>query len=272
MKLIRALIPIAMSLCMVGCNNAGKSSPVKSMEVLFPTRNNYTETYNFRYDSEGRLTLVERCTVAEGSKHTTSWKYSYDSQSLKAAAEVKAWNKTRRAEVLFQDDLSHMVSFTIGEEPDADPATGIAFLGQTWEGSYTDGRLARSLFADFTSDGVDAGKLTWESDLLLKYEGSDPSVFEEIKDIEYNDTPNPFDKVDPAIYLLGIGNFFWQGLAGPRPASLIGAYTHVASDPWVEDISMDHVVLAYETAPGGRITRIVQTVNGQTEKIVTISY
>lgn len=262
------LILIAAVLALAGCT--AKAPVLKSMKVQYPARPDYTETYNFRYDSQGRLVQTEECSIYEGEKHIRSWKYTYK-DGLKAEVETKLMRRSHKGEILFQDDYNHIASISLPEETEMDE-NGIVFLGQLWEHTYKDGRLARAVFADFTSDGTAVSKFTWDGDELVKYEGSDPALFTEIKDIEYLETENPFNGPDPVAYLLEVEPFFWQGLAGPRPDKLIGAYTHVASDPWVEDISMDQVSISYETDRYGRITHILQTINGKLEKSVELSY
>ena len=268
----RILLFALACLCIGGCKNATQPLKIKSMEVQYPTRTAYSETYNFRYDSEGRLTTVEKCEVADGEKFNMSWKYAYDAEELKAVSEAKGWRGSRTGEVIFQDDFNHMASYTLPEEKEENEY-GIVFLGQTWVATYDGGRLDKAVFTDFTSDGMDVGMLTWGEDgLLLKFEGSDPGVFNEIKDIEYLETSNPFEGPDPVAMVMGMSAFYWQGFAGPRPALLIGGYTQVSSDPWVEDVSIDHVAITCETDKESRISRITQTVDGQIEKVVILSY
>ena len=273
MRTNHAILVVAACICLAGCKQSTKYSPVKSIALEYPNLSAYQESWNYNYDSEGRLTLVEKCEIAEGKKSTRSWKYAYDADELKAVSEAKGWRRSRTAEVLFQDDFNHMLSYTLPEETEEDEY-GIVFLGQTWVANYTDGHLAKAVFTDLTSDGMDIGMFTWGEDgLLVKYEGSDPGVFIEIKDIEYLDTPNPFVAgPDPASQLLGMGSFYSQGLAGPHPARLISSYTKVSSDPWVEDVSIDHISITYETDLNGRISHIVQTMNGVLENVATITY
>ena len=272
MRINHIMLVAAACLCIAGCKSSTTYPKIKSIEVQYPSRAAYTETFSFRYDSEGRLTQVEQCAVYDGEKHMSSWKYAYNPNELKATAESKLWSRSRTGEMLFQDDYSHVVSYSLPEETEMDEY-GIVFLGQLWECTYDAGRLTRCVFSDFTSDGMDISKLTWDEDgELLKYEGSDPSVFTEIKDIEYLESDNPFAGPDPVAFAMGISPFYWQGLAGPRPSHLVGGYTHVASDPWVEDVSIDHIAITYENDLDGRISHILQTVNGILEKVVIISY
>ena len=272
MKTNHALLLAAICICLAGCKQTTGYKPVKSIALDYPNLSAYTESWNYNYDSEGRLTLVEKCEVAEGEKSTRSWKYAYDANELKAVCEAKGWRGTRTAEVLFQDDFAHMLSYTLPEDTKEDE-DGIVFLGQTWVATYDEGRLAKAVLTDFTSDGMDISMFTWDEEgMLVKYESSDPGVFVEIKDIEYLETPNPFAGPDPASLLLGLGSFYSQGFAGPRPASLVAGYTKVTSDPWVEDVSIDHITLTYETDLDGRISHITQMANGELENVATITY
>ncbi|MBP5571117.1 MAG: hypothetical protein J6X39_00370 [Bacteroidales bacterium] len=269
MKPVRALIIAALALLALGCQRAA-APPVKSMEVQYTARPDYPEKYNFRYDSDGRLTAIERTTEYDGEKVVSSWKYEYSKEALAASCKTTLWGATRTAQTTFRDDFTHMTSFVIPQ--DADNESDMVFLGQKWEASYSDGRLIKAVFTDLTSDGIDSGSLTWEKDLLVKFEGSDPSVFVELKDFEYSDTPNPFEKVDPSAFLLGINHHYWEGLAGLRPDRLISGYTRITSDPWVEDMTIDHIGITYETDLDNRISHILQTVNGILETVIIISY
>ena len=272
MKTNHAIILAAVCICLAGCRQSSEYPPVKSLTLEYPTRDSFTEYYTYRYDSEGRLAKVEKNEVYEGENHTMSWSYAYDAEELKAVSVIKGWVMSRTASVVFQDDFSHMLSYTLPEETEEDEY-GIVFLGQTWEATYTDGRLTRAVLSDFTADGMDIRTFKWDEDgLLVGYEGSDPGTFVEIKDIEYFDTPNPFVGPDPASLLLGLGSFHSQGLAGPNPPRLIASYTKVSSDPWCEDVSIDHVVLTYEINLSGRISHIIQTVNGVEENVVKLTY
>ncbi|MBR6457694.1 MAG: hypothetical protein IKS71_03760 [Bacteroidales bacterium] len=271
MKTNHALLFAALCICLAGCKQTTSYPPVKSIALDYPNLSAYEESWNCNYDSEGRLSLVEKCEVSE-EKYNLSWKYTYDAAELKAVCEAKGWRGSRTAEVLFRDDFTHMLSYTLPEETTEDEY-GIVFLGQTWVAAYAEGRLAKAVFTDLTSDGMDISMFTWGEDgLLVKYEGSDPGVFIEIKDIEYLDTPNPFMGPDPVALIMGMSSFYWQGFAGPRPASLVAGYTKVTSDPWCEDVSIDHVTLNYETDLDGRISHIVQMMNGVLENVATITY
>ena len=272
MKTNHALLLVAACLCLAGCKQRTEYPPIKSITLEFPTRTAFTEVDRFRYDSEGRLEKVEKVESAQEDKYTASWSYAYDAEELKAVCEAKGRRGSRTASVLFQDDFSHMLSYTLPEETKEDEY-GIVFLGQTWVATYDDGRLTKSVFTDFTSDGMDISNFTWGEDgLLVKYEGSDPGVFIEIKDIEYLDTQNPFLGPDPVALMMGMNSFYWQGFAGPRPALLVAGYTRVTSDPWVEDVSIDHISITYENDLDGRISHILLTVNGVLENVATIAY
>ncbi|MBO4465929.1 MAG: hypothetical protein J5748_04560 [Bacteroidales bacterium] len=272
MKTNHALLIVAACLCLAGCKQSTEYPPVKSISLEYPSLSAYEESWNCNYDSEGRLKLVEKKEVADKEKHLMSWSYAYDAEELKAVSEAKGWRKSRTASVAFQDDFTHMLSYTLPEDTEEDEY-GIVFLGQNWVATYDAGRLTKAVFTDFTSDGMDISMFTWGEDgLLVKYEGSDPGVFIEIKDIEYLETPNPFKGPDPVALIMGMNSFYWQGFAGPRPASLVAGYTRVTSDPWVEDVSIDHISITYETDLDGRISHIVQTANGVLENVAVITY
>lgn len=272
MKTNHALLLAALCICLAGCKQTTGYPPVKSIALAYPNLSAYEESWNYTYDSEGRLKLVERKEVAEKEMYTSSWSYTYDAEALKAVCEAKGWRGSRTASVVFQDDFNHMASFTLPEETKEDEY-GIVFLGQNWVANYENGLLTKAVFTDFTSDGMDISMFTWSEDgLLVKYESSDPGVFIEIKDIEYLDTPNPFAGADPVALLMGMGSFYYQGFAGPRPAFLVSGYTKVSSDPWVEDVSIDHITFIYETDLDGRISHIVQLMNGVLENVAEITY
>lgn len=273
MRLNHTLLLFAVCFLFAGCKTDKTLLRIKSMEIEYPARAEYSESWSFRYDSKGRPAHIEFTTDNAGLKRSSSWRCSYSSKELKASSEYSMGNWKRAGDITFQDDFSHITSYILPVQTKENSETGLVFLGQNWVGAYSEGRLVSAMFSDLTSDGTEINKLSWdENGLLEKYEGSDPSVFEEIKDIEYTETPNPFVGPDPVAYLLGITPYFWQGLAGPRPAELVSSFTRVISDPWVEDVSIDAVGISYETDLEGRISHILQTVNNKLETVVTITY
>lgn len=267
------ILLVAVCFLLAGCKSDSSLLRVKSLEILYPARAEYTETCSFRYDADGRPTQIEFTTNTKDQKVSAAWKCSYSSKELAATSEYSIGTWKRAGEIIFQDDYSHITSYILPEQTKENNETGLVFLGQNWVGAYSEGRLVSAMFSDLTSDGTELNKLTWGEDgLLEKYEGSDPTVFEEIRDIEYQDTQNPFVGPDPVAFLMGITPYYWQGLAGPRPSQLVSSYTRVTSDPWVEDISIDHISLVYETDTEGRITHILQMVNNKLETVVNINY
>lgn len=267
------ILLIAVCFLFAGCKCDKTLLRVKSMEILYPARAEYSESWSFRYDSKGRPTHIDFTTDTDGQKRSASWRCSYSSKELTAASEYSIGNWKRAGDITFQDDYSHITSYILPEQSKENSETGLVFLGQNWVGAYSEGRLVSAMFSDLTSDGTEMNKLTWGEDgLLEKYEGSDPTIFEEIKDIEYLETQNPFVGPDPAAFLMGITPYYWQGLAGPRPEALVSSFTRVTSDPWVEDISIDHISLIYETDTEGRISHILQMVNNKLDTVVNINY
>lgn len=272
MKTNHALLIAALCLLVAGCKQSAESLIVKTMEVQYTARPSCQEKYNFRYDDEGRLAQVNRTEAYENEKYASSWKYTYDKDAYAASVKINFMGKERTASANFRGDYKSLISLITPEDVDEDSETGAVYLGNSWVGSYSFGNLVKAVFTEFTSDGIDSGELTWDEGLLVKYEGSDPSVFIELKEFEYLDTPNPFTNVDPVAYLLGISPYYWEGLAGDRPTQLISGYTKLVSDPWVEDLTIDHVDITYETDTDGRISHILQTVNGELETVLILSY
>lgn len=267
MKITRILLIAAVCLGLAGCKCDSQHQRVRSMEVQFADLSNNSESYGIKYGVDGSLTGVERTAVSDGERYQSSRAFSYKDQD--ATVTLKAKRIRIEAAAKFEGDSPKITSFVVDANPN--PAPNTVFYGQKWEGKYDGEALVSYSFTDITSDGTATGKLTWDEEgNLQKIESADPTTFVEIKDFEYLDEENPFEGADPVAYLLGVNDFFWQGLAGTRPRNLISSYTRVASDPWVEDVSIDQVNLSYDIAPDGRIRGITQTVDGVVQTTIKI--
>ena len=280
MKRIHIILIAALCLVVSGCKfvrRAPQEAPlyplVKSMDVEFPRLEDYRETIEIEYDEALRPSFIKKTSFYDGKSNYTSWKYDYHTEELKADVELFSWDSKHTATAFFSGDFSHMTLLDIKAEDTEDPETGICFLGQCWEGSYSDGRIVKAVFTDYTSDGIDVSELTWDMDgLLIGHNGSDPGTVQQYSDIKYSESANPFRVVDPLALLMYITAYYWQGLAGPRPAFLVDSFERLSTDPWEIDSLTEHVSFEYTVSPEGLITRISKNVNGEPENAVNIHY
>ena len=269
---MKKILAIVLALTALSCTS-NNGNNVKSLRVYYPLLDDFFESYSFKYNSSGQVTEVEQYSFYDSDKRLTAWKYNYNSSKLSAVAAYYAWDMKHSGMASFTGDLSHITSMKIAADKEENPQTGILFLGQSWECTYDGGHLVKSTFYDYTSDGMDTDILIWNSDGdLVGYQGSDPSVSVEYKDIEYTDTPNPFKGLDPLAYLLDISEFYWHGLTGERPSRLIKGFTRLACDNDWETRKTDYVTFEYQSDSQGRLTQISRLFNGIEDKVIAIEY
>lgn len=269
---MKHFLAISLALIALSCTSSNNDN-IKAIKINYPLLDDYFESYSFKYNGLGQVTEVEQYSFYDSDKRRSTWKYDFISGKLSAKAEFTSWGMTHSGNATFTGDLAHITKMEIDPDTEENPQTGICFLGQSWDCTYEDGHLVKCSFYDYTSDGMDVNILKWnDNGDICGYEGSDPSVTLEYKNIEYLDTLNPFKGLDPLAYLLDINEFYWHGLAGKRPSRLIKGFTRSACDNDWETKKTDYITFEYQTDSKGRISQISRLFNGEADKTLEIEY
>ena len=260
-----------LALLAISCGTApeGQYPPVKSFVISYNPGD--SETYNFKYDAQGRIVLIEETwdSSYDNNHHENSWKFSYKGNSAQISETI--WDRKVDTNVDFQGDFQHAVYVHEGESYDEELET--YYLGSNLNFTYQDGLLTKSLLYDLTSDGTDSTEYTWNPEgLIVKIDSSDPSVGLSLSDIVYSPTDNPFTGVDPTAFMFPSERWFRYGMAGPRPAKLIWSYSQSVEDWCEDDVITQKVKVVYETNADGLISRIDKVVDGEVRISVSITY
>lgn len=276
-------------LALVGVAAAAQNVPAKPSNRVKTMKLEYvgsgsTSDYTFHYDAVGRLaSYVVKSTIL-GEVSTSTYTFTYDDEKDRVVMKCSDGSESEYT-FLPQSSLlgTHKPFRNLAVLRDWPCYEGeYPLAGGISQFFYGNGYLTFAWGEDYTVNETESLSFDWNSDLTGGLQSVSGEMYDGgvwgIGDIEYEETANPFEGVDPMALLLGTGcQSWWMGMAGLRPDRLIKSYSYAELD-WMEAEDPDTepvwkpVTFVYMKDPTGRILSISQVFDGEVSIRVKMTY